>query len=197
MESAMRFAVLFLSGFLLSACATNPASVVGSGGSESSAATAGETCSVAQCAYNVRVVLKEKNGRVFDKTFDAVPVVQESIVSVYAGTTVYFEADIDGGRLVNLKRVAAINNPTKTVATTLTQDEKSGMMVLSTQNPFGKPLRIRMGMMPLAHDGLVKTSSCPVMAHGGGFEMWPYPIFQVVLGNMRLLEQGEPMGCAD
>ena len=54
-----------------------------------------------------------------------------------------------------------------------------------------------MGMMPLDTDGLYKTSSCPVIAGGGAFEMWPYPIFQLVLGNARLLDAKAPMACTE
>jgi hypothetical protein len=50
-------------------------------------------------------------------------------------------------------------------------------------------------MMPLASNALHATSSCPVIARGGSYEMWPYPIFQVLLAEGRLLRDGDDMSC--
>jgi hypothetical protein len=54
-----------------------------------------------------------------------------------------------------------------------------------------------MGMNPLSVDRLVPTSSCPVVAGGGSFELWPMPIFLVVMTDMRLLQEDEPMTCVE
>ncbi|AKS41152.1 hypothetical protein [Wenzhouxiangella marina] len=39
------------------------------------------------------------------------------------------------------------------------------------------------------------TSSCPVMAGGGLYEMWPHPIPRIIVTNLRVLEDGESMVC--
>jgi hypothetical protein len=50
-------------------------------------------------------------------------------------------------------------------------------------------------MMRLSSERLEKTSSCPVVPGGALFETWPYPIFQVLLANARLLEPGDKYDC--
>ena len=153
-----------------------------------------EMCEKVMCQYNVRVILKNKDGALYDKTFESMPVVQDEGVLVIAGQTVYFEADIKNDFLTNLKLVNVVSNPQKTVTAKLEQMEDGGMM-LSLKNPFDKHLRIKMGIMPLDKEELYATSSCPVIANGGSYEMWPYPIFQVWLGAPRLLSENENMGC--
>jgi hypothetical protein len=153
-------------------------------------------CQVAQCAYDLRIELKREDGTQFAETFDEMPVVQDAGVSVYAGHTVLFEADEQNGRLSNFRLVEKVVHPERTISARLEQDEK-GHMMLTTENPFKRHLRIRMGIMPLEHDGLVRTTSCPVIAGGASFEMWPYPIFQVFLGEPRLMAADESMACIE
>lgn len=191
----MRLIAPILALTLLAGCATAPANNGANGWSKADVSD-DELCAVAQCAHDVHIVIRRKDGSTFDKTFPVLPVVQQSMVSIYPGMTVNFEADLDGDRLVNLKLVKEIANPAKTITAKLSQDEKVGMM-LSTSNPFDKDLRIRMGMMLLDGEDLLRTSSCPVVAGGGGYELWPYPLFQVIFADMRLIEHTDTVLCAE
>ena len=155
-----------------------------------------EMCANFQCVFDLRITLKDEEGKPFDRVFEVMPVVQPEGVSVYAGHEVLVEADVEDGRLVNLRRVEAVTDPSRTISSRLEQDE-NGNMMLVTRNPFDKPLRIRMGMMPMGHDGLFRTSSCPVRPGMSTYEMWSHPIFQIYLGDMRLLEEGEDMACIE
>lgn len=75
-----------------------------------------DMCTKVGCAFNVHVVLKKKNGSMYDKSLQAVPVVQPGGVSVYAGQSVLFEADIQGDQHVNLKLVKTVAHPEKTLS---------------------------------------------------------------------------------
>ena len=69
--------------------------------------------------------------------------------------------------------------------------------MLVVTNPFDKRVKYHAGMMLPTGDKLLKTSSCPVL--GGGrmaFESWPNAIFQLVLFDFRLLDEGgQQMAC--
>jgi len=155
-----------------------------------------EMCKKVGCAFDVRIVLKRKDGSIFDRSFRTVPVVQPTGVSVYAGQSVLFEADVQDDRLSNFKPVKSIEHPEKTISATLKQNS-DGSMTLALRNPFRRPMKVAMGIMPLDRDSLLKTSSCPVLAGLMGFELWPYPIFQVWLGNIRLLENSSSIICSE
>jgi hypothetical protein len=182
---------------LLASCATRPpAPQYQQVTPEDQARVEKEMCEKVGCMYDVHIVLKHKDGSVFDKTYSALPVVQPEGISVYPGQKVLFEADVLGDRLSNFKLVPAIVNPERTLSAELTQGEDGGMMLMVT-NPFSKRVKIRMGMMPMQTDKLLKTSSCPIIAHGSGFELWPYPLFQVWLADFRLVESTDSMICSE
>lgn len=155
-----------------------------------------EMCQKVDCLHDVRIKLKREDGSIYDQTFSSMPVVQSDAVSVYAGNVVHFEADVRGNNLVNLKLVSSIKNRDKTISAMLNQNEE-GATVLAIRNPFDRDIRIQMGIMPLDQESLLRTSSCPVTAKGGSYEMWPYPVFQVWLGELRLLNEGESRACVE
>ena len=155
-----------------------------------------DMCEHTVCQRDLRIVLKQKDGTTYDKTFKVFPgVIQDAGVTVVAGQTVYVEAEIEGERLKYLRAVEAITHPETTITLKLEQNEDG--MILNIKNPFPRTLKFDMGIMPLDKDGLYKTSSCPVHAGIESFEMWPYPIFQVFLGNGRVLDEKASMDCVE
>ncbi len=154
-------------------------------------------CAETKCQRNLRVILKQKDGKIYDKTFAVFPpTVQDFGIAVVAGQNIYVEAEIEGDRLTNYRVVEQIVNPKTTITAKFEQMEDGGMM-LTLHNPFNKTLKFNMGIMPLDAEDLYKTSSCPVIAGGNSFEMWPYPIFQLVLSNGRLMEPSNSVACVE
>ncbi len=153
-----------------------------------------EICENTKCQKNVRIKLTEKNGKTYDRTFKVLPgVIQDFGITVYAGQTVFIEAEVKDGKLVDLKAVDSIVKTENTITIKFEQIEKGGMM-LSIQSPFKETIKFNMGIMPMDTDRLLKTSSCPVMR--GSYEMWQEPIFQIVLANPRILEDSDSSVCA-
>lgn len=156
-----------------------------------------EMCAATKCQHDLRVVLKQKDGGTYDRTFPVFPGAVQGIgVAVVAGQTIHVEADIEEERLTNYRVVEEVADPKITITATFEQMEDGGMM-LSLQNPFDRPIKFNLGIMPLDSDDLYRTSSCPVIANGGAYEIWPYPIFQVLLGNGRIMNPKESMACVD
>lgn len=142
-------------------------------------------CAQTKCQRNLHVTLTQKDGSIYDHTFPTFPAVVQPIgILVVAGQTVFVEAEISNGKLVNLQAVDSVVHPEKTIVVKLEQTEDRGMM-LTTTNPFDETLKFDMGITPIESDDLYKTSSCPVLK--GSYETWPYPIFQVLLGNGRVV----------
>jgi hypothetical protein len=161
------------------------------------AAVQAEVCAKTQCQHDLRITLRQKDGATYDRTFPVYPgVVQAFGLTVVAGQTIHVEAEMSGDKLVGYRAVEVVEHAERTLTATLEQDDEGGMM-LTLANPFPKALKFNMGMMPLDVDTLHRTSSCPVIAGGKSFETWPFPIFQVVLANARLLELGDSMACVE
>jgi len=152
-----------------------------------------EVCEYTKCQKNIRIKLTEKSGKIYDRTFNVMPgVIQDFGITVYAGQTVFIEAEVKDKKLVNLKSVDSVVNKENTITIKFEQIEKGGMM-LSIQSPFKETIKFNMGIMPLDSDQLLKTSSCPVMR--GSYEMWQEPIFQIVLGNPKILADSDSSIC--
>ena len=154
-----------------------------------------EMCKATICQKNLHVTMTESDGSTYDHVFDVFPgIIQEAGILVVAGQTVNIEADVNGENLVNLHAVDVITNPSKTIVAHLEQVKGVGMM-LSVRNPFKSAIKFNMGIMPLASDDLKATSSCPVIAGGGSFETWGFPILQVLLGEPHFLSPTDPTTC--
>lgn len=144
-----------------------------------------EMCRVQACQHDLHVSLRAKDGSLYDRTFPVFPaIVQPYGIVVAAGQTVHVEAEVSQGALVHLVAVDEVAHPDRTITASLTQT--SNGMMLSVSNPFAGRLKFAMGIMPLDQQQLFKTSSCPIEAGKRSFELWPYPIFQVVLGGGHL-----------
>jgi hypothetical protein len=155
--------------------------------STNDAATTSEMCRKTICQHDIRVTLKTKDGGTYDKTFDVMPgVVQPFGLAILAGQTVNIEADVTGDTLSNFRVVASNTHPEKTLTVRFEQSP-NGQMILALGNPFDRPLKFNMGIMPLDRPELMKTSSCPVKDHGQSYEMWPGALFQVVLTKPRFV----------
>lgn len=158
-----------------------------------------EYCKTVMCRKNLTIKLKQADGKYYERSFDLLPpAVQGSEISIFAGETIFIEADVDGDHPVNFKQVLENKNPEKTIVFHLVQSTDIGDgtgMMLTVNNPFSRPLHYKMGMMPLGEENLYKTSSCPVVARGAAYEQWPHPIFQIAVGGFYFLKEGEELVC--
>jgi len=194
---ALQGLIIALAFSLLAGCASSPpAATYRPVAEQETKRVEKEMCEKVSCVFNARIVLKKKDGTIFDKTYSSLPTVQPEGVSVYAGQTIQFEADVENDHLTRFVPVDAVQHPEKTLSATLKQVD-DGSMTLVVKNPFDRNIKIAMAMMPLDHDSLLTTSSCPVIAHGANYELWPYPIFQIWLGNIRLLDASDKMVCSE
>lgn len=146
-------------------------------------------CAAVGCRRNVTIRLQREDGGVFHRRYPVFPPpVQEGSIMILPGETLFVEAEVQGDRLVGLRAVERVTAPEKTLVARFEQLE-DGAMLLSLQNPFRRHLKFHMAFMPLDQDRMFKTSSCPVVPGGSAFEHWPFPIFQLLLFQPRLLEQ--------
>lgn len=156
-----------------------------------------KVCLKLACQHDLHVQMRRKDGTAYNETFKLFPpTVQAFGVSIVAGQTIFIEAEVEGNVLTKLTSVDKVRAPAKTFTAKLEQIEGKAMMLVVT-NPFSKTLKFNMGMMPLDSERLLKTSSCPISPGTSSYETWPYPIFQVVLANARLLEPGANPGCVN
>ena len=153
-------------------------------------------CENAQCRKDVRVVLKDRDQHTFDKTYSVMPVINDLGVMVVAGQTVMFEATVVGDELTNLKLVDKNVHPEKTIIAQFYQQNEQEMVLILKQ-PFDRPLKAHMLMMPLESEEFFATSSCAVPTKVPSAEIWPFPIFQIMLTDFKFVPAKELHNCVE
>ena len=140
-------------------------------------------CQRVPCRALTTVRLKLNNKEYFEMEFPRGPYVAEGFINVLAGEEVLVEIDDTGGVLSNPHYVKTAAKPDRTISFRLEQTDEG--TVLQVKNPFTKSIMYDCLIQHYSEQRLRKTSIVPVQAGLVSFEMWPYPVAQVVVSNVR------------
>lgn len=185
---------------LLAACAGAPAGRMPADADpaiavQQQAETEQRMCAAAGCRHDVTIRLQRRDGSRYERSFATFPPsVMGGNVMIVPGETLHIEAEVEGDRLIGLQIVETVRHPERTVTARFVQQD-DGSMLLHLQNPFDRPLKFHMALMPLSTDRLFRSSSCPVIAGGSAYEHWPFPVFQLLLLEPRLLAESAETVC--
>ena len=156
-------------------------------------------CETAPCRRDLRVRLRRENGKPYDEIFELLPpAVQDNIITIHPGEKVsgvpIFDGDTFTGWRATRPDEAA---DTQIVTIDLAQDEDRVSMRAHVSTNTGTALKLRMGLIRLDGDDQPEsTSSCPLQAGGfSSFEMWPYPIFVLLVADAKRLADNAEMVC--
>lgn len=162
-----------------------------------------EMCRQTACQRDLRITVRDGEGGVFDEHYDVFPaIVQDIGLLVVAGQQIHVEARAQGTVLDQPRAVPGVREPARTLSARLEQREDDGMRLV-LEHGFERPLRVRLGVMPLDADEMYEVPSCAVPVGAPRVVALDYPVFQVLLGEPRLLADGEGTGedgtadCAD
>ena len=183
-----------ITGIFLILAGCNSAGIKHSDSGQEKNISFAEYCASNPCRKNVDITLRTEK-QDFHQTLELYwPVVQKDRISLLPGETVYVEADLVDGKAVNLKSVSSIEKPESTLTFTFEQEDDDIGMVLSVKNPFSANLKYHLDMIDF--QGIPHhTSSCPAIATGGAYEMWPHPIPEIVVSDIHVVTEKEGFGC--
>ena len=140
-------------------------------------------CRRVPCRPPTTVRLRLNGKEYFEMEFPKSPYVADGFINVLAGEELNVEFDEGDGRLSNPRYVKTPAKPERTVSLRLEQTD--GGTVLRVQNPFGKAIAYDCLIQHYKEQRFRRTSVLPVLGGKMGFEMWPYPVAQVVISNVR------------
>jgi hypothetical protein len=151
------------------------------------------------CRRNLRVSLRRAGKPDFDETFALLgPPLANGYVTIYPGETLHLEVEPAGGDdLRFVKRVQTVEHPERTLSFSLSQRPGKVEMTLQLTSGFDRAVKVDLGVLPLddPQQRILKTSSCPILPRGDGYELWPQPLFYAVIARPRLLAKDAPMSC--
>ena len=140
-------------------------------------------CQRVPCRPAATVRLKVNNKEYFEMEFPKGPYVADGFINVLAGEEILVEFDDTDGVLSNPRYVKTAAKSERTVLFRLEQTDEG--TVLQVKNPFTKNIIYDCLIQHYSEQRLRKTSIVPVQAGLVSFEMWPYPVAQVVVSNVR------------
>jgi len=152
-------------------------------------------CGGNPCRENgISVRLKMEDGPDFTQSLPAGPAyIKDGTISIFAGETLYIETDHDDAGPKNPRVVFDVVHPESTFilhfAQLPTEESKVGM-VLAVANPYDRPVLYNALIVRPKSPDFEPTSIIPVRPHLLGIESWPYPIAEVLIGQMKFVDSG-------
>jgi hypothetical protein len=140
-------------------------------------------CQRVPCRSPTTVRLKLNTKEYFEMEFPKGPYVADGFINILAGEELFVQFDDAEGRLSNPHYVKDSTKPERTISFRLEQTDDG--TVLRAKNPFSKAILYDCLIQHYSEQRLRKTSILPVPAGLMGFEMWPYPVAQAVISNVR------------
>jgi hypothetical protein len=144
-------------------------------------------CQRVACRPVTTVRLKLNNKEYFEMEFPSGPYVADGFINVLAGEEVLVEFDDGSGALSNPHYVKTVAKAERTISFRLEQIDEG--TVLRVKNPFTNRITYDCLIQHYSEQRLRKTSILPVQAGLASFEMWPYPVAQVVVSNVRYAQK--------
>ena len=156
-------------------------------------------CKTAPCRRDLRIQLRRAKGAPYDETFELLPpAVQDSMMTIHPGEKVSAVPLFKGDRFAGWRAVKP-DEPagTQIVTVDLSQSKENTSMMAHVSSNTGPAIKLRMGLIRIDGDDRPEaTSSCPLRAGGfSSFEMWPYPIFVLIVGDAKRLSDTDAVVC--
>ncbi|HEY3644996.1 MAG TPA: hypothetical protein VGM16_06620 [Gammaproteobacteria bacterium] len=137
-------------------------------------------CTHAACQHDVDVDLVQADGGKYHRHFDLLPPsVQPQLITIYPGQKVQAAATFKDGKFAGWIDASAAK--ADDVILSFDLEQGSIGMTLSIHNDGQKLVKLDLSKLDLqaASDEPQHTSSCPVFAGKGDFELWSEPVFEI------------------
>jgi hypothetical protein len=142
-------------------------------------------CRRVPCREATTITLKINKREFAEFEFPKGPYVVDGYINLLAGEEINVEFEVVDNVLSNARYVAKISAPEKTIRFKLEQTEQG--TVLAVKNPFAKNILYDCLIQHYKTQGLKQISIMPVQSRLASFELWPYPITQVVINKVRFV----------
>lgn len=137
------------------------------------------------------IKLIKEDGSVYSSNINSKAfIIGDSLIQLIPNEQIFVEADLENGRLKNMKLVQEVIDPNKTLSFEFKQMVEGGkhsQMCLLISNPFSRDLFYQARIYVLEHKTWGKTNVIPVKSGKSSIEIWPDLITAVTLSSFRLI----------
>ena len=114
-------------------------------------------------------------------------------ITIRPGETLCVELQSRGDSVVPVELLESASPDA--LVLTLKQDQASQGATLTLQNPFPVLLSYQAAIRIPSRSDTHHTSTCPVLSHRLGIEMWPQQIEEVTLSGFKRVPEGATLVC--
>ena len=156
-----------------------------------------ELCKRVLCRPPTTVRLLLKDGMIMEVPFEDVSpiVLPNGWVTILPGEEIHIAFDVHDGTLSNPQAVQQSTNSQPSLSFRFDQDAETGDSLLRISSTLKHTVKFDLGMMLPEGEGILKTSSCPVLAGLKSYEHWGFPVFQFVAAGFRVPGPENDMTC--
>lgn len=154
-------------------------------------------CAKAHCRSARTVSLRLENGKTFERDVPRLPIVlPDGLITVFPGEEIHIELRIADGAIKSARAVPKVARRSSTVSFRLGQAPGHVASELTVTNGLPHNLKFTAVMMlPSTGRQLHPAATCPVQPGLSAHETWPQPVFQLVISNLRILPEDDPLNC--
>ena len=160
-----------------------------------------EACARWKCrpSTTVRVQIPKSSPRGWHEiTVARSPYSDGKLVRILPGEKLAITGDLRGDQLVNLRLAEGPAADGRDVLLLEFAERPIGAepsMVFEVHNRFARTVKYHASMQLPERKGFFSTSTCAVLAGKATYEMWPHPIFSLLLREFQFLDEGKSVSC--
>lgn len=152
-------------------------------------------CPQGDCRGPITIRLVKEDGSIFEQSHDYLyPVIQSMGITIFPGEQIKITGSFKDNKLTDTRVLGASDHDPPLITFNFSQETDKSML-LTVTNHSANDIKYHLAMMPLASERLVKTSSCPVSAGLMAFESWPFPIYQLLVPEIFIVEKSDQSKC--
>jgi hypothetical protein len=157
-----------------------------------------QLCQSQPCRHDVDFTVRRTDGserHVHEALFP--PAVQSGVVTILPGETVEMVAEFHEGKFAGWRAPRSDDGPSAhRISVNLQQNRDDAGFMATVENHGPSLLKFQMGLHRLdGADDPEYTSSCPVGPGQTSFESWPYPLFQILITGVAVIEPSHQVAC--
>ncbi len=154
-----------------------------------------ELCPNNDCRGPITIKLIKEDGSIFEQKYEYLyPIIQSMGITIFPGENIKITGTFENNKLTNIRALRETDQDPPLFIFSLSQDDKDTMLLKVTNNS-DTDIKYHLVMMPLKEGKFLKTSSCPIPAGIAAYEFWSYPIYQLMIPEIFIVEIKDQATC--
>lgn len=159
-----------------------------------------DVCEQVLCRPETTINLQIDKDYFYDYEFGKTPYYYKKTLTILPEELLYLQLEIENDTIISAKIVEEITHPDSTLTFKFEQfhqaDKDVHGMILSVVNPLAYNITYNAYLQKIDSSQPVQASTCPIISKKNGYELWSFPIVQLILKDFALnTQKPETINC--